>query len=639
MSRLFAVIFFILSFPAGAQPDSLYHQFRSGAAGEKLLASLQLADYHRLSSGIYDSAIFYADQAIFLSGQQNLMALRCQALEMKGNTLARMRAFDEAIVVLEEAVEICGSVQEKQRLADAYNALGYVYDRQDVHDQSIDNFLKSAAINEQLGSVDKLAQAYMNVVSIFGQQEQPDKVKEYAARALKLAETVEDPGIKVGILTSGASQFAELGSSDSRYLDSALLLVERALPVSYANHFQTRISQLFNVKSAVYYIRKEYTRCLQFCDSIMKYREFAIAETLILAHIRYSDGYLGLGNTSRGLHYLDSAEMLSRELGSEFYQMIIAESKYKAYKIIGAFEPALEELEKLRTVEDSLLRIEKAELVNELEQKYETEKKELQISGLTQQNEILRLKGREQFVILLAGIIIILLLFATVFFYLKQRLNKQKEQTAIHRQQLLRSQINPHFIFNALSSIRGFLFDGRNVQEAITYLGKFAKLMRTVLELSSKEWVTLEEELKALQLYLEIQQTRFAQKFVFEIDIEKGLDMVEVYVPPLLAQPFIENAIEHGFKNVETGGMVQISCSSQDGKLLFRIQDNGIGIEHLSGPKDHDSKAIQIFRDRLELLSRKLKTKLAFTVEDLSSKGNGSGTLVVYQLPLIKNGL
>jgi LytS/YehU family sensor histidine kinase len=151
--------------------------------------------------------------------------------------------------------------------------------------------------------------------------------------------------------------------------------------------------------------------------------------------------------------------------------------------------------------------------------------------------------------------------------------------------------------------------------------------------------VTLEEELKALQLYLEIQQTRFAQKFVFEIDIEKGLDLVEVYVPPLLAQPFIENAIEHGFKNVETGGRVQISCSSQDGKLLFRIQDNGIGIEHLSGPKDHDSKAIQIFRDRLELLSRKLKTKLAFTVEDLSSKGNGSGTLVVYQLPLIKNGL
>ncbi len=638
MLRLFLFAFLIISLPAIGQPDTLYSRLNGYTNDEKLDVYLQLADYHRLTTADYDSAIFYADKAIFLSSQQKLPSVRCRALELKGNALARMRNYSEAITTLEESLPICESVQALQNLADAYNALGYIYDKQDVHEKSIEYFLQSVTFNEKLGNIDRLAQSYMNVVSVFGQQEQPEKVKEYARKALDLVDGISDPNIRVNVLTSGASQFAEIGATEDAYLDSALYLIEMALPLSYANDFKSKLSQLYNVKSAVFYVRGDYAKCLQFCDSIMKYKAFADTETLILANIRYSDGYLGLGMTTKGLSYLDSAELLNREIGSQFYQMIIAESKYTAYKETGNFKLAMEALEELRATEDSLLRIETAEVVNELEQKYETEKQALQINGLTQQNEILALQSREQLGILLGSIVIILLLFATVFFYQKQRLNKQKEQTAIHRQQLLRSQINPHFIFNALSSIRGFLFDERNVKDAINYLGKFAKLMRTVLDLSSKEWVTLEEELQALKLYLEIQQTRFSQKFQFEIDIEKGLKMDEIFVPPLLAQPFIENAIEHGFKNVASGGMVQISCSSEGGKLLFKIQDNGIGIDHVSGPKDHESKAIQIFKDRIELLGKKLKTKMVYTVEDLGRNGLGKGTLVVYQLPLVKDG-
>lgn len=640
MVRLLVFLFLSQATTAfGQSDDNSYAGRRIGSDSLKIEEYLRLADHHKLTTANYDSAIFYSDNAISLSRTLKLEGATCRALESKGNSMARMREFKEAISVLEEAVSICGSSNQLQTLANCYNALGYIYDRQDVHEKAIEYFLKSASLNEQMGSTDRLANAYMNVVSIFGQQERVDKVKEYTKKALDLVPKVADEATKANIYFASASQYTELGSKEPAYLDSALAIVESGLGLAYRHNFKVQLAKLFSVKSAIYFLRQDFRNCIRFSDSVMNYRDFATIETLILANIRYSNGYAGLGQAAKSFRYLDSAAVLNREINSTYYQMIIAESRYTAFKKTGQSEKALAALEELRGLEDDLFVIEKEEVIYELEQQYETEKKELQIVNLTQENEIQRLQGKQRLFYLTAGMLLLLLLTLTIYFYLKQRLNKQKEQTAIHRQQLLRSQINPHFIFNALSSIRGFLFDEKNVKEAIGYLGKFARLMRTVLEHSSKEWVTLEEELAALRLYLEIQQLRFGQKFEFELDIDPELDTNEIYVPPLLAQPFIENSIEHGFKNVEKGGRVQIKCESNGDKLIFRIQDNGIGIEHFKLEKDHESRALAIFKDRLELLSKKLSRKLDFTIEDLGKSGTGSGTLVAYQLPLLKNNI
>lgn len=638
MVRLFVFLLAGLTATAfGQSDDDLYAGLLAGSDSLKMEACLRLADHHKLTTAHYDSAIFYADKALSLSRRLNLEGATCRALESKGNTLARRREFEEAIPVLEEAVSICSLSNELQTLANCYNALGYIYDRQDVHEKAIDYFLKAASLNEQLGNTDRLANAYMNMVSIFGQQERGDKVKEYTRKALDLVPDLADETTKANIYFASASQYTELGAKEPAYLDSALAIAESGLELAYRNDFKSQLPKLFNIKSAIYFIKEDFRNCIRFADSVMSYRDYAPLEVLILANIRYSNGYAGLGQAAKSFRYLDSAAMLNSEINSTYYQMIIAESRYTAFKKAGQSEQALAALEELRGLEDSLFVVEKEEVIYELEQKYETEKKELQIANLTQENEIQRLESRQRTLLFMAGMLLLLLLALTIYFYLKQRLNKQKEQTAIHRQQLLRSQINPHFMFNALSSIRGFLFEEKSVQQAIAYLGKFARLMRTVMELSSRESVTLAEEVQALELYLEIQQMRFGQKFEFELDIEKGLDMNEIYVPPLLAQPFVENAIEHGFRNVESGGKVVIRCGSENGKLVFTIQDNGIGIEHTVAHKDHDSRALQIFRDRLDLLGRKLRTEFEFEVEDLGSRAGERGTRVAYQLPLLKH--
>ncbi|MEQ9099659.1 MAG: histidine kinase [Imperialibacter sp.] len=637
MVRLCTFLFFGISLNASGQDelDSLTTRLSGASDSIRVELYLALANHHKLVTREYDSAIYYAEEAVELADGLHLLTLKCAALESNGNTLARVRNYDEAVPLLETAVQVCAACANQTVLASVYNALGYVYDRLDQHDAAIDYFLKSARQYESIGDMDGTAKAYMNTVSIFGQQEQTDKVKEYTGKVLTMLGQVVDDQIKANIYTASASQYAEIGVMEPAYLDSALSIADEGLAVARTNGFHTNVAQLFSVKSAIYFLRKDFGACISYCDSIFQYEDFAPAETLIQANLRYADGYAGLGQSEKGISYLDSAVILNEELGSGYYRMIIAESRYEAFKNTGQLRQALEALEQLRLAEDSLLALEKHEAINDLEKKYETEKKELQIANLTQQNEIQELQGRQQMLYFSVGIALLILLVLGIYFYYKQRLSKQREQTAIHRQQLLRSQINPHFIFNALASIRGFLFEEKNVKEAIRYLGKFARLMRTVLDLSAKEWVTLAEEIKALELYLEIQQLRFDQKFEFEVDIQPELDQNEIFVPPLLAQPFIENAIEHGFRGVEGGGKVIIKCLIEDDKLVFRIQDNGIGVDHMQVPKDHESRAIQIFRDRMELLGRQLKMKLSFDVSDLGAQG-GKGTLVAYQLPLLK---
>ena len=116
----------------------------------------------------------------------------------------------------------------------------------------------------------------------------------------------------------------------------------------------------------------------------------------------------------------------------------------------------------------------------------------------------------------------------------------------------------------------------------------------------------------------------------------KGINPDEMKVPPLTAQPFVENAIEHGLKGIDQGGIIEISCANKNSKLVFEIKDNGIGIDHVKSHNSHQSRAIQIFKERLSILSKYMRMNFSFNIADLAQKGDEKGTLVTYELPLVK---
>lgn len=205
----------------------------------------------------------------------------------------------------------------------------------------------------------------------------------------------------------------------------------------------------------------------------------------------------------------------------------------------------------------------------------------------------------------------------------------------------LRANMNPHFVFNALNAIHDFIANS-DEKSAHLYLGKFAKLIRRILDQSRKDFISLEEELDTLKLYLELENMRFENKFRFEIKIEDGIQPYDIELPPMLIQPYLENAVRHGLMNLGRPGMIKVAFSRFDNYLECTITDNGVGrakaMEVSSKRlKSHRSAGMEITQKRVDLLyeAGKEKNRAGVEIIDLmDDMGHPSGTEVSILLPL-----
>lgn len=213
----------------------------------------------------------------------------------------------------------------------------------------------------------------------------------------------------------------------------------------------------------------------------------------------------------------------------------------------------------------------------------------------------------------------------------------------------LRAQMNPHFLFNALNAIQGFITSGRD-GEAATYLARFAKLMRQTLDYSDLEVAPLEQEIKFISQYLEInRKLRFRDRLNFQVIPPADADLDDLYLPTMIIQPFVENAIEHGLRPKQEGNLrIEFQVTEDETMLRCIIEDDGIGInkgreKHSQSPEfqTHRSRGMDITHDRLSLLHRQYKTPAMLYVQtiDLGEKTNGaiSGTRVEVMLPLLES--
>ncbi|HLF62714.1 MAG TPA: histidine kinase, partial [Saprospiraceae bacterium] len=220
-----------------------------------------------------------------------------------------------------------------------------------------------------------------------------------------------------------------------------------------------------------------------------------------------------------------------------------------------------------------------------------------------------------------------------------------RRQTAFEKQlaememSALRAQMNPHFIFNALSSIKYFILENE-IDSANTYLTKFSQLIRQILKNSKSKFVLLADELQALRLYIELEAVRFSEQFEYEIEVASTINQEEVLIAPLLVQPYVENAIWHGLLQKKSARPLWVRIRQHDTQLHIEIEDNGIGREKARElkskiPSKGKSLGMQITSDRIALIKRSIGIDSTVTVEDLYTDDSPSGTLVVIQIPYI----
>jgi len=241
----------------------------------------------------------------------------------------------------------------------------------------------------------------------------------------------------------------------------------------------------------------------------------------------------------------------------------------------------------------------------------------------------------------IAGIAVLALTFLAIII-LNFRAVKYKQKIIALEQKLLLSQMNPHFVFNSLTAIQSYIFRN-DPYLAGKYLANFAKLVRLILENSRLEFITIAKEKETINHYLELQNLRFGKKFEYSISIDPDIDEEHHNIPPMLAQPFIENAIEHGIIHVSLNASIQVRFQLVGNSILLELEDNGIGIEksakfNQKKRDDHQSLATRITHERIKNLRKAYGKTIKMSIIDLSKKSeDNKGTLVSFLIPAIHN--
>jgi LytS/YehU family sensor histidine kinase len=235
------------------------------------------------------------------------------------------------------------------------------------------------------------------------------------------------------------------------------------------------------------------------------------------------------------------------------------------------------------------------------------------------------------------------LFIASIF--ILQRRGRQIQQKAVEKvltekklgeleMQALKAQINPHFVFNCLNSIKGFIYD-RDFKQADKYLDKFSELLRSTLDNSSSSIISLHDEISYLDNYLQLEKLRFDDRFEYAINIDKSIDIKEALVPAMLLQPYVENAIRHGIGHLENKkGIITISVRKEQKQLICEIEDNGVGREKAIALRgelhtEYQSRGMQLSKRRAELYGIEQEI-----VDKKDEGGNATGTIIILRIPI-----
>ena len=354
--------------------------------------------------------------------------------------------------------------------------------------------------------------------------------------------------------------------------------------------------------------------------------------------------YVKQNNLQKAIPLLEKTIIESEKLGQ-------LEEKKEAYKVLssayqrqGNANKALENYAKYIKLQDSLYKQKEDSLHQLLTSQSNISEVNQRISLLEKNKELSEQKinsletDRAFQKALIYGLVLIMTIIVLSSYLLYKNIKQKKIANQLLALKSLRSQMNPHFIFNALNSVNSFI-SANDQRTANKYLADFSKLMRSVLENSQQDFVALSEEIEVLELYLKLEHFRFSNKFDYTFEVADH--MIEQYkIPPMLIQPYIENAVWHGLRYIDHKGMLSIKIGANSACIEVEIQDNGIGRKKSQALKTHNQKqnesmGLKNIETRLAIINDIYKTDLKVTIADLDPI-TGAGTKVNISIPFIK---
>ncbi len=517
-------------------------------------------------------------------------------------------------------------LQDSNRMAAAYLNLGGNYQEQGRLEEGMEQLLKALKIKEALSDSSRLSFYFIQAAEIAKASRNWKKWKEYVWKAYQVKDRNHcATDMDKALIYENLGALAEHDRHDT----AALLYYDTLMSLSRKINYINGIKVALNSRASLYRQMGQPAKALQWLLAADKYYTrnpyYEIAGNNEKAEL-----YLQIGHKKKALSLLKKNTQ-SRYLNNYAWQKLKTyQLLYKVHTELADYPEAFRWNDSLMQLENRLKDITVRAKIAELETKYETEKSRHTISMLKAKNEIYN--QRIRFAILL----IVVLVVAIILGIVAARMNRLKTDFRENQlqQKLLRSQMNPHFIFNALASIQELIRDNKTT-EASFYLGRFASIARLVLEYSGEEAIPLENELEILRSYIELERLRAGNQFDYQILLPDDLETEFIRIPPMAIQPFVENAIKHGLHEPDKKGTLQLTFEDQGDVLKVVVEDNGMGIEQASDTaKKHRSMAMDIFEKRRQILQKRYKKKLVVRFIDLSREGK-TGTRVIIHLPVL----
>ncbi|MBO9563814.1 MAG: histidine kinase [Niastella sp.] len=576
--------------------------------------------------------LLYAEKAIALATKIKDDPGLARAHYVMGVDYLRMDQVSKTLEYLQKAAKMYESLKRPIDLAKVYNTIGAAYLPHSEHYKDALVYLdKAIGLYKALGDKQYLPHSILNKALLYKRMDSVGPAIQHFNEVLGLFRQYM-PGNK----QLEARIYSGLGDAYIQFSEAKLR----------ATGFTGNKND-----SAVYYVQK----------ALDVFNELGSEDGKAANHRRLGTVYLAAKKYPLALQHAIRANEIARQGGFLSMEADAITVISEVYAATGRYDSAFAYLKKYVVLNDSLLNDEKERELIQNEMQYNFDKKEdslhFQNELLSQNNTLNKLQLRQQW--LYSGGALVLLLGLGGFLYYRNR-NKQvklvlqlEKERAEQKQReseferkvsdaalhSLRSQMNPHFIFNCLNSIK--LYAVENNQDAATgYLGKFSRLMRLVLENSKSDRITLQQEVETLQLYMEMEAMRFKEKLHYQIDIADNVDMDYIELPPMLIQPYVENAIWHGLMPKEDGGTIVVAFRCEDNNLKIVVTDNGVGRARAAELKSksataHKSFGMSITHQRIELINQMYNTSMSVIVNDLhDGQGNATGTEVIIDIPI-----
>ncbi|AWX44703.1 Histidine kinase [Flagellimonas maritima] len=577
-----------------------------------------------------------------LCKEENYLEGESYALDQIGAKYRNISQFKKAADLHQEALRIAEEANNTELKVRSLNMLGVVYRRTDAIKTALDYNQKALELAEEVENPSHHIKRSINVSlncigNLYQTLEQYDLAIMQFKRALKFEKELDN---KLGL----AINHQNIGDCLEQKGDLEGALENYRKSLAYNEEINSDYGRVICKNSlAQIYLKQDMPHAALVLLEPLYEQSKAIGDFFVTSSVFINTGWAHteLGNYDTAEQFIQDGLTMART-HSMPSNILYGYKKLSDFeRARGNYEKAYEFYKKADEYDEEISSATNFRYMNDIIVRYEADKKNNQISVLAKENEIVRLRLRKNQTTLLVSTLIVGLFASILYILYRQYQSKNEKRMLSLEQNLLRSQMNPHFLFNSLNSIKLYIINNEQ-KNAVHYLNKFSKLVRKILEASSLKEISLAEELETVELYMNIENIRFSNEIDFKITVDHDINTENIKVPSLALQPFLENSLWHGLSPKEGEKRIHVNIKKKNGShISIEICDNGVGrgvaqINKENRVLKRKSVGIRITKERLANFSKDYQHKFDVDIIDLfDDDGNPKGTKVILDIPTI----